>query len=552
MQPISFPGLSTEQSGGAPKPEPATRSGPSVHVRDETPGTQPALPTQWYWATLPRRPENAESSSAPSSAAYWCVVDENPDGLSPLMLAVRKGDLGELEALLAKPGTEIDQFDAIHDLSPLIYAVMKGHVKLAAALLDAGADVNFSSPESGQTALMQATEKGRVECISLLLAQKGIAVDSTDCVGETALMLAVDYCVVEAVPLLLRAGASTAVFTRDAYGAKDFELVLGCAGLTEAFLDQGVPLDSGEPDFLSPDACPHAAAVADLCAAQKMPVPAALATCRVPDLLDILFADLRRAEMEQAVLKWLLGKGMRAAAALQVLRVLWEAETCWKEKPASTAQRKSLYLSALSGLPLVGANQRALDYYRWTGISERSIERLGPVAIAHMEELAALAADHLATVGAEMTENLLDHCIAHTGLDGVAEAGALSAILRESGFCAPVVNAVTMGWQCALTAIGKAPACSVGAAGSAGAAGSEQSMEASRRHIPEHAPAVFSRELLRQLATSDRLAELRASTDGCSAGVLDAQFQIQCDQLRQYCGQLPEASDSGGAAASKD
>ena len=74
--------------------------------------------------------------------------------------------------------------------SPLMFAVLAGHADLAVKLLEANADVDARSGQSGRTALMLACSRGDVSIVSLLLDSKA-AVDAASRIdGRTALLLA--------------------------------------------------------------------------------------------------------------------------------------------------------------------------------------------------------------------------------------------------------------------------------------------------------------------------------------------------------------------------
>jgi hypothetical protein len=509
MQPISFPGWSGAQHDDERElqPVPSGRSRPLVHARDATSSTELGSSTDFFVRNP--GPENTAGSAASGAMPEVHFIDEECER-SPLLLAARDNDFLGL-----------------------------------AALLDAGADVNYSDPVTRATALMRASERWNVEAVSLLLAQKGIDIDRTNLLGENALMAAISYVCTPVVSLLLQADASTAIFSDDDYGAGHFKLVVGIPSLTEVFLEHGVPLDPGEVDFLSPDESDLAAAVADLCAAHETSALHAFAPGAVQTLPEMLSSNLGCSEMEQAIFKWLRGGGMRAAPALQVLAVLKQAEACRMAQSGSAAQAKNLYLSALSWLRALGIDRMALEYYRAGGISEPGVKRLGAVTMDQLDELAALATEHLATVGADMLDGLEDDCAASTSPDGVVAASVLSASLCDSGFCAPVANAIALGWQCAVAAVREAPIVSTDGVAL------EPSTAAWQRHVVLQAQAIFSRELLRQLGARDRLAELRAEADGGGGGVLHAQFQIQCDWLRQYCNQqLPDLAASTSSTSS--
>ena len=509
MQPISFPGWSGAQHDDERElqPEPSGRTRPLVHARDATSSTELGSSTDFFVRNP--GPENTAGSAASGAMPAVHFIDEECER-SPLLLAARDNDFLGL-----------------------------------AALLDAGADVNYSDPVTRATALMRASERWNVEAVSLLLAQKGIDIDRTDFLGENALMVAISYFCTPVVSLLLQADASTAIFSDSDRGAAVFKLIVISPSMTEVFLGHGVPLDPGEVDFLSPDESRHAAAVADLCAAHKTSALHAFAPGAVQALPDMLSCNPGSGEMERAIFKWLRGGGMRVAPALQVLAVLKQAEACRIAQSGSAAQAKNLYLSALSWLRALGVDRKTLEYYRASEISEQSVERLGAVAIVQLDELAALATDYLAAVGADMLDGLQDDCAASTNPDGVADASVLSTSLCDSGFCAPVANAITLGWQCAVAAVREAPIIS------ADGVALEPSTAAWQRHVVLQAQAIFSRELMRHLGARDRLTELRADADGGGEGIMHAQFQIQCDWLRQYCDQqVPDLLASTSSTSS--
>lgn len=69
---------------------------------------------------------------------------------------------------LAKAEMDIDQVCAENGWPALMHAADDDQSELVAALLDAGADVNFSGIKDGQTALMRACLRGHVKIVELL------------------------------------------------------------------------------------------------------------------------------------------------------------------------------------------------------------------------------------------------------------------------------------------------------------------------------------------------------------------------------------------------
>ena len=156
---------------------------------------------------------------------------------APLMDAVRAGDAGAVQVLLADGVSvrtaEIDGTTALHwaahhdrleiagllleagaavdttnryGVTPLALASVNGSTPMIARLLEAGADPNLPNPE-GETPLMTAARTGNAGSIETLLAH-GAAVDATEgWRGQTALMWATAQNQVAAVEALLAAGA---------------------------------------------------------------------------------------------------------------------------------------------------------------------------------------------------------------------------------------------------------------------------------------------------------------------------------------------------------
>lgn len=75
---------------------------------------------------------------------------------TPLMFAAREG-CSECVPLLAAAGGEVDAKDIDDELTPLIMALSNGHYDAAAALINAGADVNLSD-KLGRTPLYAAVD----------------------------------------------------------------------------------------------------------------------------------------------------------------------------------------------------------------------------------------------------------------------------------------------------------------------------------------------------------------------------------------------------------
>jgi ankyrin repeat protein len=214
MQSIPFSGFLPKPRHDNPHSQarPAIPPSPLVHARTMAP-----LLAEAASAGTPRRDRNPEpgagdgrSACAASGSAPRLQGEENdnPEGLPPLILAARKGDLRALTALLAKPETDIEQVDYKYGMSAIMHAVQQNHVLLVSALLDAGAAVHRSEQVTGHTPLIIAAAAGHVHIVTLLLKQHGIETDRTDRCGYSALMRAATKNRPDVVACLLQAGAA--------------------------------------------------------------------------------------------------------------------------------------------------------------------------------------------------------------------------------------------------------------------------------------------------------------------------------------------------------
>ena len=106
------------------------------------------------------------------------------DGCTPLFMACQKGHL-KIAALLVDKGAKIDQ--AKNDgATPLFIACQQGHLKVAALLVDKGAKID-QAMNDGSTPLSVACQNGRLEVAALLL-DKGANVEQGESDGGTTLM----------------------------------------------------------------------------------------------------------------------------------------------------------------------------------------------------------------------------------------------------------------------------------------------------------------------------------------------------------------------------
>jgi ankyrin repeat protein len=96
-----------------------------------------------------------------------CFYARARDEQSPLVRAVRDGDVPRVRALLAR-GADPNEPEGVNGWTPLLHAVHKNQPGSVRALLDGHADVNRAAP-NGATPLMMAAGYGYTPIVELLL-----------------------------------------------------------------------------------------------------------------------------------------------------------------------------------------------------------------------------------------------------------------------------------------------------------------------------------------------------------------------------------------------
>lgn len=128
----------------------------------------------------------------------------NPRGQHALHIALQVPALKVADYLAKRPAVNIDERNA-KDETPLMLAVLKGHIGLARILIEREADVN----KTGWAPLHYAATYGgpvAVEQVKLLLEHHAY-IDAESPNGTTPLMMAAQYGSLDVVKLLLEEGA---------------------------------------------------------------------------------------------------------------------------------------------------------------------------------------------------------------------------------------------------------------------------------------------------------------------------------------------------------
>jgi ankyrin repeat protein len=127
-----------------------------------------------------------------------------PSGETPLMTATRVHAPAVVMALIAR-GADVNAQERSHGQTALMWAFARGHIDIARALIEQGADIHARS-DSGFTPLLFAARHGDLEAVRLLLAQ-GADVNEMAEDGSSVLHVATVRAHVELAELLLARGA---------------------------------------------------------------------------------------------------------------------------------------------------------------------------------------------------------------------------------------------------------------------------------------------------------------------------------------------------------
>jgi hypothetical protein len=123
---------------------------------------------------------------APSAAllAGHGATDAPPPPTMGIRQAAGEGNLQAVVSWLHHGAYRIPGAPSLEQ--DLLFAACEGHLEVARLLLDHGADVNATDPESGCTPLIGAALEGHADVVELLL-DRGASIDAVTCRGDTAL-----------------------------------------------------------------------------------------------------------------------------------------------------------------------------------------------------------------------------------------------------------------------------------------------------------------------------------------------------------------------------
>lgn len=181
-------------------------------------------------------------------------IDEpGPDGWTPLLVACREG-APRCAQILVERGADLHArkaggFGVLHMIADLgacnpIAGTWRKMLKLAEALIAAGADPNAATEAKGQAPLRIAAGFGQADLVQRLLAAPGIDVDRADAEGVTALQAAALAGSDKAVQALLAAGADPRHADESGLTPLHGAAEAGCLPAVKRLVKAGAALDA--------------------------------------------------------------------------------------------------------------------------------------------------------------------------------------------------------------------------------------------------------------------------------------------------------------------
>ena len=151
------------------------------------------------------RSSQSNQNSTAQPAASTAPQDKDPDGNTPLLLAVNKGDTTEVRRLI-QAGADVNTANNA-GVTPLMNAGGMGNKEAVELLIQKGANVNHRT-SGNYTPLMQAALVGQLEIVKILL-DAGADPTVKDNGGRTALAYAEERELKDIVDLLKTKTPST-------------------------------------------------------------------------------------------------------------------------------------------------------------------------------------------------------------------------------------------------------------------------------------------------------------------------------------------------------
>jgi ankyrin repeat protein len=170
----------------------------------------------------------------------------NDFGVTPLLLAAGNGRPAMI-ALLLEAGAD-PNLAATNGEAPLMTAARAGSLEAVNALIERGAEVNYKVPGHGQSALMWAISE-RHSKVAARLVERGADVRARSTGGYTPLLFAARVGDLESARLLIDAGADVNDKTPDETSALVVAVVRGHAALAMHLLERGANPNASAPGY---------------------------------------------------------------------------------------------------------------------------------------------------------------------------------------------------------------------------------------------------------------------------------------------------------------
>lgn len=496
-------------------------------------------------------------------------LKDDRTGRTALMAAADRGRIDIMRALLAHPDLK---FDLVCNAgwSALGLAMLSKQRDAAICLLKAGATVAFPGKSSYSSSLLCWSIDLRDIDLCRLVLERGHTVATPAAVPwDDVLMHAVQAHCAGVVECLLEAGAGHPELADKYRFVLPRQSLLGTSysgslrRLLEAHAARASAMAAGQPvaarqrhdvmvddfDYYGDDI-----AIADLqrsykAAAALWPTTTATASksSTASDaqlaLFNQLLAPLASSTdaidgARDALLSSLYRKRLFLSVALPVSDCLIGrgkglAVLAGPGGIANAQQRAIYYAAALSTLKPVEEAATAIRLYELAGVSGDGVKRLGSAVRQQFNDLLDLVDQAAALLGAEMIEQILPACLKHTDNRYQVDGGELAAKLVAAGMIRPLAHAVAESWRVAVEALKSMP-LSMPQGVTFIQAARIMDDAINRLTRPQ-----FSASLLARLEGLHLLTEFRSMTsDTETDDALHMLFQIQVDQLRQYCTQL--------------